>query len=227
MAVNGKQGCYVAGLDPEEDEELIMAPVVLPVSPVQEQSHVCHLPWSFCHATLVAHGRPVELQQCCAVQCCAVLCHSVPCSAILWCATLCHAAPAAHPARAKGWARLWLLPSGSCTSLPILVLPRLISHDPVPGASTTSGPGPCKQLSHVPCQLSAYNCRAMLSRGSCARQSGHSKPLPRAATGIWAEAVPASSPRHQNASAVPHHAWAPGEVPGMRCRTGLFQHIHR
>lgn len=87
------------------------------------------------------------------------------------CATPCRATPAAGSARAEGRARLWLTPGGSCVSLLIPFPARLISHDPAQGALSTSGPGPCKQLSRVSCQLFTYNRRTELasSRESPAR----------------------------------------------------------
>lgn len=123
----------------------------------------------------------------------------MPCCATPRRAMPCHATPAAHSARTEGCARLWLLPHGSCVSCPSPVLPRLISCDPAQGARTTSGLGPCKQLSHVPCQLFAYNGRAVLrlsleglceatrslpaTAGSCRRDTGL-RPSLRPAHGI-------------------------------------------
>lgn len=50
----------------------------------------------------------------------------------------------------------------SCVSLPVPLPPQLSSHDPAQRAGTTSGSGPCKQLSHASCQLFTCSCRATL-----------------------------------------------------------------
>lgn len=114
-------------------------------------SHQCYrlrasLPWD----TVTARG-------------CAVLGGAVPRHAAPCCATSCCATPAAGSARAEGCAGLWLTPGGSCLSLHVPFAARLISRDPAQGARATSGPGPCKQLSHVPRQLFTHNCRTELA----------------------------------------------------------------
>lgn len=189
--------CQGAPDSPCGRREPVMAPLVLLVSP---------MPATATSAT--AHGvsamppwLPVGDHKCQQLRSApVVLCHATPC-----CATPFRAAPAARSARAEGRARLCLLPGGSGVSLPVPFLPRLIGRDLVQGARTTSGPGPCKQLSHVSCQLLAYNCRTVLRSSPEGPVRGHRVTTSRCQElpqGYGAGAVPVSSPQHRNASAV-------------------------
>lgn len=155
--------------------------------------------------------------------CCAVPHHAVLCRAMPF-----HAVPRRAMPRHAVQHQLLALPmpkavpgSGSCpgeaaSACPSPFLPRLISCDPAQGAGTTSGPGPCKQLSRVSCQLFAYNCRTVLRSSPEGPVRGHRVTTRSLPQGYGAEAGPASSPRHRNTSAAsgPHRARAPGEVPG-------------
>lgn len=140
----------------------------------------------------------------------AALCHTTPCGAMPCCATPRHAAPRhAMPHQLLAMPAPTAVPGSGCcpagaaSACPSPVLPGLISRDPAQGAHTTSGPGPCKQLSRVSCQLFAYKGRTVLRSSPEGPVRGHRvttsrcRELPQ---GYGAEPVPAPSPRHPNAS---------------------------
>lgn len=183
-----------------------MAPVVLPVSPMPATA-----------VTATAHGvsamppwLPMGDHKCQGLRSApVVLCRAMPCHFVPH-QLLALPAPKAVPGSVS-------CPAGAASACLSPFLPRLISRDLVQGARTTSGPGPCKRLSRVSCQLFAYNCRTVLRSSLEGPVRGHRVTTSRCQElpqGHGAGAVPVSSPQHRNAFAV-----SGPTMPGLLARS--------